>query len=500
MNGKISRRHLLRSAFAVGTVTLASACGNAGNSGQQPAPTTGMGAGGQSNTAPTEVAGTAAATSGADAGAQATTAPAEGATTGNTAGGTVRVWGYGLDDARAQARLSEFNKAYPDIKVEPVGGELNTQQLLTAVAGGDPPEVINVDRVQTGSWAGRGAIDPIDELVQRDGFDLNQFYPFTVDQVRYNGQLYAVPQFVNIDMIFMNGDVLKEVGVDPASVDPGNWEQLQSLAEQLHKQDGNAVTRTGFDTKVQDGRLWLWSWANGVNLIESDGKTMNFNHPKVVEALTWARDTVNKQGGEQARAAFSQAQNFFSAQNPVLIGQTAMTVFEQWLIGVMKVNPQANFVALLPRVRNSQENLTDATGAAFAIPRGVQGEKRDAAWNFIKGMTSREAWLAGERATLQDAESKNEPFTPTISGNQAVDTEVWSNLYKSISPSYDATVKLFPEALKVARARYSGPVASQINEVMTAQVNDALQGVKEPQGALDELQQQAQQALAEFGG
>jgi multiple sugar transport system substrate-binding protein len=498
MNGKISRRHLLRGAFAISTVSLAAACGGANNTGQQPADTTGMGAGGQSNTAPTEAAATAAAGTGTDA--QATTAPAAGTGGDTSASGTVRVWGYGLDDARAQARLAEFNRQYPNVTVEAVGGELNTQQLLTAVASGDPPEVINVDRVQTGSWAGRGALQPIDDLVQRDGFDLNQFYPFTVEQVQYNGQLYGIPQFVNVDLIFMNGDVLEEAGVDPASVDPGNWEAMQALGEQLHQMDGNTLTRTGFDTKVQDGRLWLWSWANGVNLVEQDGRTMNFNHPKVVETLTWARDTVNRQGGEQARAAFAQAQNFFSAQNPVLIGQTAITVFEQWLIGVMKVNPQANFAAILPRVRNSQENLTDATGSAFAIPRGVQADRRDAAWSFIKGMTSREAWLAGERATFQDAESKQEPFTPTITGNQAVDNEAWTSIYTGISPSYDATVRLFPEALQSARARYSGPVASQIREAMTAQVNDALQGAKEPQAALDELQQQAQQALAEFGG
>jgi multiple sugar transport system substrate-binding protein len=496
MNGKISRRHVLRGVLLFGTATLATACGGTNTtSTSAPAATTGAQA---PTAAATEAGATPEATTSTDATTAPTTAPSTDTT--GTAAGTVRVWGYGLDDARAQARLAEFNKAFPNITVEPVGGELNTQQLLTAVAGGDPPEVINVDRVQTGSWAGRNAIDPIDDLVQRDGFDLSQFYPFTIEEVKYNGKQYGIPQFVNVDLIFMNGDVLKEAGVDPASVDPGNWENLQALSEQLHKQEGNAVTRTGFDTKVQDGRLWLWSWANGVNLIEPDGRTMNFNHPKVVETLTWARDTVNKQGGEKARAAFSQTQNFFSAQNPVLIGQTAMTVFEQWLIGVMKVNPQANFTALLPRVRNTQDNLTDATGAAFAIPRGIQAEKRDAAWNFIKGMTSRDAWLAGERATLQAAEANKEPFTPTISGNQAVDNEVWTTLYKSIGPSYDAAVKLFPEALKSARTRYSGPVAAQVRDLMTAQVNDALQGVKEPQAALDELQQQAQQALTEFGG
>ncbi len=411
---------------------------------------------------------------------------------------TLRVWGYGLDDARAQARLAEFQGANANVKIEPVGGELNTQQLLTAVASGDPPEVVNVDRSEVGSWAGRGAIDPLTDLITRDKFDMNQFYPVLIEQVTYQGQVYGVPQFVNVDLFYMNLDVLQEVGVDPDSVDPGNWQQLQDLGEKLHKRNGDQVVRTGFDTKVQDGRLWLWSWANGVELISSDGTKVNFADPKVIEALTWAKTTVDRQGGELARAAFSQAQNFFSAQNPVLIGQIAMTIFEQWLIGVMKVNPQANFRTLLPRMRNSKDEITNATGAAFAIPRGVAAERRDTAWNFIKGMTSTEAWLAGERATKTKNQADKTPYHPTITGNRAADEEAWKTLYESISPGYDQTVALFPRALEVARSRYAGPVAAQINEMMTANVNDALQGVKTPEEAMTNLQKQAEQAIQEF--
>jgi multiple sugar transport system substrate-binding protein len=409
---------------------------------------------------------------------------------------TLRVWGYGLDDARARARVAVFQQMHPNIILEPVGGALNTQQLLTAVASGDPPEVVNVDRSQTGSWAGRGAIDPLDDLISRDAFDLEQFYPVLISQVTHNSQVYGIPQFVNVDLFFMNLDVLEEEGVDPDSVDPGNWEQLQELGEQLHLMEGEQLVRTGFDTKMQDGRLWLWSWANGAEPISADGLQANFADPLVIEALAWGVETVNRQGGELARAAFAQTQNFFSPQNPFLIGQTAMTLFEQWLIGVIKVNPDANFRSLLPRIRNSEETLTDATGAAFAIPRGVAA--RDAAWSFIQGMTSTEAWIAGEEATKAANEAEGAPYHPTISGNIAADQVAWNELYTGISPSFDQTVALFPEALQAARYRYSGPVAAEIAEMMTAAVNDALQGVKTPEQAMVDLQEQAQQAIDEF--
>ncbi len=303
---------------------------------------------------------------------------------------------------------------------------------------------------------------------------------------------------MNVDLLYLNLNDFSSAGIDPTTVDSGNWDSLQQIAGKLHKESGGNVTQTGFDTKTQDGRLWLWAWANGVDLISTDGQKVNFNDPKVVEALTWAKAVADAQGGDKARAAFQQTQNFFSAQNPVLIGQTAMTVFEQWLMGVMTVDPKANFRVILPRLRNSTQTFTEATGSAFAIPKGVSGDKRDAAWKFITGMTSTDAWLAGEKATAADDAKNNAPYFVTITGNISADQQAWSTIYKSIGPGYDDAVKLFPEALKVAKYRYSGPVASQINDLMTAAVNDALQGVKSPKDALDGLQKDAQQAIDDY--
>lgn len=446
----------------------------------------------------TAAAPSTAATSSAASTAAATTASAAKAATGAPA--TVRVWGFGLDDAFAKARLQVFQQASPNITVKPVGGSLNTQQLLTAVASGDPPEVVSFDRTQTGSWAGRNGIDPIDDLVSVSKFDLGQFYPFSVDQVKYQGKLYGVPQFVTCDLLYINNDVLQKAGVDPTTVDPGNWEQLQSLGAKLHVENGGKVTRTGFDTKMQDGRLWYWSWANGDNnLISADGRKAQFTDPKIVEALTWGKATVDMQGGDKARAAFSQTQNFFSAQNPVIIGQIAMTIFEQWLIGVLSYKPDLNFTAMVPRKRHSTDGLTTATGSVFAIPHGIKGNPREGAWSFISGMTSTQAWVDGAKAAAEKSLSVDKkPYTATITGNIQADQQIWTQVYKPISKGFDDAVKLFPELVKVSMYPYSGPVANEVSDALTADVNDALQGAKTPEAALGDLNKKAQSAIDNF--
>ena len=91
-----------------------------------------------------------------------------------------------------------------------------------------------------------------------------------------------------------------------------------------------------------------------------------------------------------------------------------------------------------------------------------------------------------------------DPDVWNMRGNIAADQEAWNNIYEGISPGYDQTVALFEQALASARYRYSGPVAADIQEAMTAAVNDALQGVRTPEEALTGLQETAQQAIDSF--
>jgi multiple sugar transport system substrate-binding protein len=413
---------------------------------------------------------------------------------------TIRVWGFGLDDDRAKARLDVFKKKNPNITVESVGGTLNRQQLLTAVASGDPPEVVRINRNETSAWAARLAIDPIQDLVDRDKFDVNEFSAAAVAQARYKNQLYGLPEFAHVELLFINTEALNEAGVKVDEVDSSNWDKMIELGEKLHKRQGDKVVRTGFDSKMQDGRLWQWAWANGAEPISADGDKAQFNDAKIIEAVTWGKNVVEKQGGERARAAFSQTQNFFSPQNPILIGQIAITSFESWLIGTVKVNANAPIKTMLIRKRNSRDVISAASGASYAIPRGVKGDKREAAWAFIRDFTSAEGRIAGEKASFTLSQSKGEKYHPTNTGNEKADEVVQNEIYKagSIGPAFDEMVKLWPEARKAARYPYSGPVATEVGDELTKQMNDALQGVKDPKKAMDDLTAAAQKQIDDF--
>ena len=78
----------------------------------------------------------------------------------------IMVWGLprqrGLD-----AVLRRFEEEHPGLVVvrAAAGSGQTPQQLLTAVAGGSPPELILQDRFAVAEWASRGAFQPLDEAI-----------------------------------------------------------------------------------------------------------------------------------------------------------------------------------------------------------------------------------------------------------------------------------------------------------------------------------------------
>src|SRR3712207_8142179 len=58
------------------------------------------------------------------------------------------------------------------------------QQFLSAVAAGDPPEIVYANRDQIGTFASRGAIVPLDSCIEGEGIDTGQYRESALAQVR----------------------------------------------------------------------------------------------------------------------------------------------------------------------------------------------------------------------------------------------------------------------------------------------------------------------------
>jgi len=176
--------------------------------------------------------------------------------------GPLTILGFSTGDEIATERVDLFKEQYPNVEVTFTEGGLDKQQFLTAVASGNPPDLVYVSRDVLSTYAARGALMPLTECIANNEIDMSQFRQVAVDQVTVNGVVYGIPEFFNSIMLIINTKALDDAGLTLDDVDTSDWESLSALNDKLTVGTGNDLTRIGFDPKLPEF-LPLWAKANG---------------------------------------------------------------------------------------------------------------------------------------------------------------------------------------------------------------------------------------------
>lgn len=405
--------------------------------------------------------------------------------------GTLDVMGFSGVDEVATARADMAREALGDVEVKLAEGELDMQQLLSAIAAGDPPDLIYANRNQGGSLAARGAIIPLESCIEGEGIPTSDFDEAALAQVILDGKVYGIPEFNSVQVIMANAQLLDAAGVSLEDVNGSDWDAVTAATEKLMQEQGGKLSVIGFDSKLPEF-LPLWAKANGADLISADGKTAQLDDPKVVEALTWAVSIYDAQGGFDRVKAYRDSADFFGAGNQFATGVLGAMPMEQWYVNVLNdVSPDAPMA--FDTVRDRQgETLAYASGSAWAIPSG--SENAEAACRWARVMTSVDAWKAAAEARIELRNAEGKPFTGILTGNRTADAEVQSMLTEGGEP-WDTAVEKVYEANERTFALPANPADAEFTDAYQDAVNAVLNGQKSPEEALGEAQENAQSAL-----
>lgn len=279
--------------------------------------------------------------------------------------------------------VAAFEKKHPDIKVKMVYTESSEgadQKLLTAVAGGNPPDVALFDRFKIGSWAAKDALTDLTDMAEQDGVTEDLYYPYAWKEATYKGKLYGLPYSTDSRMLYYNKDHFKAAGLDPENP-PKTIQELEAAAVKLTKKDGKRFKQIGFIPWYGQGWLYSWGWAFGGNFYDEKTGKVTANDPKIVEALDWMAKLGQKFGVEDIAGFESSAGS--GAMDPFISGQLSMKVDGNWTISAIdKYKPDMNYgVTPIPTPTGS-DFTTWSGGIAIVVPKGSKHTK--AAWEFTK--------------------------------------------------------------------------------------------------------------------
>lgn len=394
-------------------------------------------------------------------------------------------------DEIASTRLTYFQQAYPNVELSFSEGGFDAQQFLTAVASGNPPDLVRMDSQTLGTYAAGGQLMPLTDCIA--DIDWSQYRPVVANQVTLDGVVYGIPEFFNTLQLIINTKAVTDAGLTLDDISTTDWAKLSELNTAMTVGNGSTLTRMGFDSKLPEF-LPLWAKANGADLLSADGRTAQLNDPKVVEALEFAVSIYDAQGGFAAMKGFRDTWDFFGAGNQVAADQIGFWPMEQWYMSFLAgVSPDAPlaFKAFTDKEGNP---LTYVTSSAYAIPVGSKNP--EAACAFAKTVTSVGAWVAAAQARADLRAAAGTPNTGVYTGNAAADAAIFPAI---VAPG-DSTV--FNDAVNLTLslqdhgfAMPANPAGAEFQQAWQDAVNRVLNGEQSAQEALDQAQTEAQAAL-----
>lgn len=275
--------------------------------------------------------------------------------------------------------IAGYNASQTEVVVKGVSSPDFQKQLTSMSAARGTFDISDNFGNGVGSWASKGIIVPLDDLLSANGVNPADFSPAAMDQMRYDGKIYSMPIAVHTFQLLYNKKLLAEAGVAV----PTTMDELAAAIPKLTKTGADGkITRLGLGDPSVSTTLTTLGYVFGGNW-DAGGKPSPTD-PGNLKALQWYVDNVVTPVGADKLAAFkSGLGQYMSAQDPFYVGKYAMVIDGEWqAANIQKMAPSLDWgVTPIPYVTTDLKDTTQLTASTLFIPANSQ--HKEAAGKFL---------------------------------------------------------------------------------------------------------------------
>ena len=147
---------------------------------------------------------------------------------------TLAWWGNPTRNKNTQAMIDAYMKANPNVTISGQPGEFNSywDKLATQTAGGQAPDIIQMDMAYIAEYGTRGALLDLGKV------DTSKFVEGTVDSGKINGKLVGINAGINSAIIFANPKVFEKAKVDLPDDKTWTWDELMDVGSEVASKAG----------------------------------------------------------------------------------------------------------------------------------------------------------------------------------------------------------------------------------------------------------------------
>jgi sn-glycerol 3-phosphate transport system substrate-binding protein len=295
--------------------------------------------------------------------------------------------------------VKRFNDSQTAIVVTPTyqgSYDDSINKLKAGLQSKDVPAVVQVYDIGTRLMIDLGVMTPMQDFIDTENFDVSDIEPNVANYYSVDGRLWSMPFNTSNPVLYYNKDMFKAAGLDPEKA-PSTWDEVTADAKALTKKDASGAT-------IQYGCSFaIYGWfveqfiavQGGYYVNNENGRAAlateaTFNGSEGVGLLNWWK-SLNDQGIciNLGRATADTKKAFDS-------GQVAMTLDSTAGLRDRINAAEGKFevgVGYLPRARAEDYGKagTIIGGASLWITNLRPTEEQQAAWEFVKFMSSAES-------------------------------------------------------------------------------------------------------------
>jgi multiple sugar transport system substrate-binding protein len=283
-----------------------------------------------------------------------------------------------------QEIIARFEEENPDIliQLEAVAGRDYYTRLLTQIAAGDAPDIMQIGDDAVPMFVDKGAFVPLDDFISGEyPLDTSIYLPGVLEPGQWEGQQWLLAKDFTPLAVYYNKRIFDELGVEYPQ-EGWTWEDMLEKAQALTQDtDGDgrndiwgmqltANWTTGFE---------YWIAAAGGRLISPDGTEFvgYMDSPEAIEAVQFFSDLYNVYQVAPAPADYA----LWAGGNAEFDnGTAAMRVFGRWPLAGYQDNPNLDLGVVGMPAGEEEANILFWGG--FGIFSG--SEHPEAAWRFLR--------------------------------------------------------------------------------------------------------------------
>ncbi|CTQ47424.1 ABC transporter substrate-binding protein [Roseibium aggregatum] len=352
-------------------------------------------------------------------------------------------------------------------------GSLLTKTTADFVGDTAGYDLITMDIVWAGQYAQNDFTVDLTDLIKRDQAELetDDIYPKLMDALgNYKGKQVAYPFAGYANVLAYRKDLFEAAGL-------GVPKTMEELVEDAYKLTDPSKNQYGFVANGQKGPAVAQDWMQynsemGGSILDADGKPA-LNSEANVKSLEVYRDLFKK-------AAPPGAADYDWGGREESFRQGIAATMQTWSVGapgyydpsISKIVDKVG-LALAPRGAGLPE-LYGIGGWGMAINADISDKQKEAAWTFIKWITSpavhKEFNMKGAGSYIRKSEvadpelNAKYPFLPLL-----------DTAFEKGDGDYRPRIPEYPE----------------IQDILGTAVNSVLVGDEDPQAALDKAQKAA---------